>query len=82
MEKIMYELLLKALFGQRAPGLGDEYYMAAKKIGYIHYSEFDKHRPELTDKGQEKLRQLKEIYSPSQSGRGKSGNGYEVEVKI
>lgn len=77
----MYELLLKALFGQRAEGLGDEFFLAAKKMGYIHYSEFDKHNPELTEKGQEKLRQLKEIYNPGNS-KGRGRGGYEVKVDV
>jgi|GEM_PF-3912781 len=78
MEKIIYELLLQALFGNRVPELGDEYYIAAKKMGFIEYSEFDKNNPELTEKGQEKLSQLKEIYNPK---KPKGNGGYEVEIK-
>jgi hypothetical protein len=62
----MYDLLLKALFGKRVDKLGDEYYVAAKKMGFIEYSEFDKNNPELTEKGQEKLTELKQIYNPKQ----------------
>ncbi len=77
----MYKLLLQALFGNRAEGLGDEYFVAAKKIGYIEYSQFDKNNPELTDKGREKLAQLKKIFNPQQD-KPKGGAGYEVEIKV
>ncbi|GAB5465297.1 MAG: hypothetical protein Kapaf2KO_07330 [Candidatus Kapaibacteriales bacterium] len=58
--------------------MGEEYYAAAKKMGYIEYSKEDFSDLELTVKGQEKFKQLKAQNDPASVKKG----GYTVKVKL